>query len=266
VAVKVLGLNGVPEAGLEFSVVEDEKAARDLAEQRGMEAKALGQEQSRGKVTLENLFAQLASSAIKVLKVVVKADTQGSVEAIVEALKKIDSTKVTLEIIHSAVGTITESDVALASASDAVILGFHTRVDSGVADKAKHEGVQIKLYAIIYELIDQVKEGMAGLLEPDIKDVTVGAAEVRKVFDLSKGSPVAGCMVISGRIVKGKVRVRRRKEIIYEGLTQSLRRFQDEVNEVRAGMECGIRIEGFGEFQTGDNIECYTLEKVAQKL
>lgn len=265
VAVKVLGLNGVPEAGLEFSVVEDEKAARELAGQRAMEAKALGQE-ARAKVTLENLFDKLASTSFKLLKVVVKADTQGSVEAIVEALKKIESDKVSLEVIHSAVGTITESDVALASASDAVILGFHTRIDSGVADKAKHEGVQIKLYAIIYELIDQVKEAMAGLLEPILKDLTVGAAEVRKIFELSKGAPVAGCMVVSGRIVKGKVRVRRRKEIIYEGITQSLRRFQDEVNEVRAGMECGIRIEGFSEFQIGDNIECYAVEKVAQKL
>jgi translation initiation factor IF-2 len=266
VAVRVLGLNGVPEAGIEFSVVEDEKAARELAEQRAMEAKALGQEQPRAKVTLENLFQQLESTSSKALKVVVKADAQGSVEAIVDALKKIESDKVSLEIIHSAVGTITESDVALASASRAVILGFHTRVDSGVADKAKHEGVQIKLYAIIYELIDQVKEAMAGLLEPILKDLTVGVAEVRKIFELSKGAPVAGCMVTSGRIVKGKVRIRRRKEIIYEGITQSLRRFQDEVNEVRAGMECGIRIEGFSEFQTGDNIECYAIEKVAQKL
>ncbi len=266
VAVKVLGLNGVPEAGLEFSVVEDEKAARELAEQRAHEAKALGQEPARAKMTLENLFDQLASTSSKALKVVVKADTQGSVEAIVEAIKKIESDKVTLEIIHSAVGTITESDVALASASNAVILGFHTRIDSGVADKAKHEGVQIKLYAIIYELIDQVKEGMAGLLEPILKDVTVGAAEVRKIFDLSKGTPVAGCMVTAGRIVKGKVRVRRRKEIIYEGIAQSLRRFQDEVNEVRAGMECGIRIEGFSEYEIGDLIESYSVEKVAQKL
>jgi len=265
VAVKVLGLNGVPEAGLEFSVVEDEKAARELGEQRAQHAKALGLE-ARAKVTLENLFDKLASSTFKLLKVVVKADTQGSVEAIVEALKKIESDKVSLEVIHSAVGTITESDVALASASDAVILGFHTRIDSGVADKAKHEGVQIKLYAIIYELIDQVKEAMAGLLEPILKDLTVGAAEVRKIFELSKGAPVAGCMVVSGRIVKGKVRVRRRKDIIYEGIAQSLRRFQDEVNEVRAGMECGIRIEGFTEFQIGDNIECYAVEKVAQKL
>jgi translation initiation factor IF-2 len=266
VAVKVLGLNGVPEAGLEFSVVEDERAARDLTEERTQEARIQGQEAARSKVTLENLFATLESQQSKVLKVVVKADTQGSVEAIVEALKKIESDKVSLEVIHSAVGTITESDVALASASHAVILGFHTRVDSGVADKAKHEGVQIKLYAIIYELIDEVKEGMAGLLEPILKEVIIGSAEVRKVFELSKGAPVAGCIVNSGRIAKGKVRVRRRKEVIYEGLTQSLRRFQDEVNEVRAGMECGIRVDGFGEFQVGDLIECYNVEKIAQKL
>jgi translation initiation factor IF-2 len=265
VAVKVLGLNGVPEAGLEFSAVEDERSARELAGQREQASKALSLE-ARSKVTLENLFATLDSQQSKVLKVVVKADTQGSVEAIVEAIKKIESDEVSLEVIHSAVGTITESDVALASASNAVILGFHTRVDSGVADQAKHEGVQIKLYAIIYELIDEVKEGMSGLLEPVIKEVVTGAAEVRQIFELSKGAPVAGSMVSSGRILKGKVRVRRRKEIIYEGIIQSLRRFQDEVNEVRAGMECGIRIEGFSEFQVGDTIECYTVEKTAAKL
>ncbi|HEY5232232.1 MAG TPA: translation initiation factor IF-2 [Verrucomicrobiae bacterium] len=263
-AVRVLGLNGVPDAGLEFLVVEDEKAARELAEQRFLEARAAGQEDK--KVTLENLFATLAANQDKVLKVVVKADTQGSVEAIVEALKKIEAEKVSLEIIHSDVGTITENDVALASASSAIILGFHTRLDSTAAEKAKHAGVQIKLYAIIYELIDQVKEAMAGLLDPLVKDIIVGSAEIRQVFELSKGVPVAGCMVSSGRIVKGKVRVRRRKDVIYEGICQSLRRFQDEVNEVRAGMECGIRIEGYSDFQVGDAIECYSLEKVAAKL
>src|SRR5512136_82881 len=215
VAVKVLGLNGVPEAGLEFSVVEDEKAARDLAEQRGQEAKLLGQESTRAKVTLENLFDQLASTTSKVLKVVVKADTQGSVEAIVDALKKIESDKVSLEVIHSAVGTITESDVLLASASEAIILGFHTRIDNGVADIAKREGVQIKLYAIIYELVDQVKEAMAGLLDPLIREVVVGSADVRKVFALSKGGNVAGCYVNSGKLVRGKMRVRRRSNLIY---------------------------------------------------
>jgi len=264
VAVKVLGLNGVPDAGLEFSAVEDEKLAREHAAQREFEAKIESQEDR--KVTLENLFATLQAAQSKVLKVVVKADTQGSVEAIVDALKKIESEKVSLEVIHSDVGAITENDVALASASNGIILGFHTRLDSTAAEKAKRESVQIKLYAIIYELIDEVKEAMAGLLEPVSKETVIGSAEVRKIFELSKGAPVAGCMVSSGRIVRGKVRVRRRKDVIYEGVTQSLRRFQDEVNEVRAGMECGIRIEGFGEFQVGDAIECYTIEKVAAKL
>ncbi|HWD17822.1 MAG TPA: translation initiation factor IF-2 [Verrucomicrobiae bacterium] len=264
VAVKILGLNGVPEAGLEFSVLEDERTARDLGEQRAMEARSITNE-GRAKVTLENLFATLDATQAKTLKVVVKADTQGSVEAIVEALKKIEGTQVSLEVIHSAVGTITESDITLASASGAVVLGFHTRIDVGVADIAKSEGVQIKLYSIIYELIDHVKEAMAGLLDPVIKEVIIGSAEVRKIFALSKGGNVAGCMVNSGRIVRGKARILRRKGLIYEGVTQTLRRFQDEVNEVRAGMECGIRIEGFNEMQVGDVIECYTTEKVAPK-
>jgi translation initiation factor IF-2 len=148
----------------------------------------------------------------------------------------------------------------------AIVLGFHTRIDTGVADVAKREGVQIKLYAIIYELIDQVKEAMAGLLDPLLKEVVIGSAEVRKLFGLSKGGNVAGCAVTSGRIVKGKMRVMRRKGLIYEGVSLTLRRFQDEVNEVRAGMECGIRLDGFDDFQIGDAIECYTLEKVPQKL
>jgi translation initiation factor IF-2 len=208
----------------------------------------------------------LDATQAKVLKVVVKADTQGSVEAIVEALKKIEANPVSLEVIHSAVGTITESDVLLASASSAIILGFHTRIDVGVADLAKREGVQIKLYSIIYELIDQVKEAMAGLLEPVIREVVIGSAEVRKIFELSKGGNVAGCMVTNGRIVRGKARIQRRKGLIYEGAVQTLRRFQDEVNEVRAGLECGIRIEGFNDMQPGDLIECFTTEKVAPKV
>ena len=265
VAVKILGLNGVPDAGLEFAVVEDERAARDLATERFQTDRAENLE-AKSKVTLENLFATLDSQAGKALKVVVKADTQGSVEAIVEALNKIENDKVGLEVIHSDVGTITENDVALASASQGVILGFHTRLDSTAAEKAKHAGVQVKLYAIIYELIDQVKDAMTGLLDPIVQEVIVGSAEVRQVFELSKGAPVAGSMVTVGRIVRGKVRVRRRKDVIYEGVTQSLRRFQDEVNEVRAGLECGIRIEAFGELQVGDVIECYATEKVAAKL
>ncbi len=266
VAVRILGMNGVPEAGLEFSVVENEKQARNLAEERAMAARAEDNIERRPKVTLENLFATMDSTAAKVLKVVVKADTQGSVEAIVEALRKIESDKVSLEVIHYAVGTITESDALLASASKAIVLGFHTRIDNSVSEVAKREGVQIKLYTIIYELVDQVKDAMAGLLDPLTKEVVAGSADVRQVFELSKGGNVAGCIVNSGRIVKGKVRVLRRKGLIYEGVTLSLRRFQDEVNEVRSGMECGIRIDGFNDFQVGDTIECHTFEKIKQTL
>ena len=264
VAVKILGLNGVPVAGQEFSVIEDEKVARSMAEQREEELRNLSTE-SRAKVTLETLFATLDATQAKCLKVVVKADMQGSVEAIVEALKKIEDARVSLDVIHSAVGTITESDVSLASAASAIILGFHTRIDVGVADLAKREGVQIKLYSIIYELIDEVKASMTGLLEPALKEVVIGSADVRKLFELSKGGHVAGCIVSSGRVVRGKARVLRRKSLIYEGVVQSLRRFQDEVSEVRAGMECGIRIEGFNDMQVGDTIDCYTTEKAAPK-
>ncbi len=266
VAVKVLGLNGVPDAGLEFAVVENEKAAREITETRIQAARVAAEKEKRPAVTLENLFHTLDQESAKVLKIVVKADTQGSVEAIVEALKKIEASKVSLEIIHSAVGTITESDVLLCTASKAIILGFHTRIDNGVSDTAKREGVQIKLYAIIYELIDQVKEAMAGLLDPIVKEVVTGSADVRQIFTLSKGGNVAGCIVNSGRIVRGKVRIMRRKGLIYEGVLQTLRRFQDEVNEVRSGLECGIRVEGFNDFQVGDTIECYSVEKVAAKL
>lgn len=265
VAVRVLGLNGVPEAGIPFIVIESEKEARAITAERAQAA----QHQDKAPPptrTLENLLQQLSEESAKVLKVIVKADTQGSVEAIVDALRKIDSDKVSLEVIHHAVGTVTERDVMLGSASKGVILGFHTRVDSSAAELAKREGVQIKLYSIIYELVDQVKEAMAGLLEPTLKESVFGAAEVRKVFELSKGGNVAGCVVLNGRLVRGKARVMRRRNLIFEGVIQTLRRFQDEVNEVRAGMECGIRLDGFDQFEVGDHVECYTLERIAAKL
>jgi len=266
-AVRVLGLDGVPDAGSEFSAVDNEKAARELAEEREEARKKSDLEGVRPRRrTLEDIFTNIDQMSAKILKVIVKADTQGSVEAICEALRKIETAKVQLEIIHSAVGAISEGDVLLASSADAVILGFHSRVDSSAAETAKREGVQIKLYAIIYELIDHVKEAMAGLLDPLLKEVVIGQAEVRKIFDLSKGGRVAGCAVINGRLVRGKMRVRRRTHIIYEGVSLTLKRFQDEVNEVRAGLECGIRLEGFDDFQEGDFIECYSVEKVAQKL
>jgi len=264
-AVKVLGLNGVPEAGAEFAVVENEKVARALCEERA--AAHRDQEvEHRPKVTLETIFQTMEEEQAKILRLVVKADTQGSVEAIVDSLRQIDTDKVSLDVIYSGVGAVTKEDVLLASASKGIILGFHTRIDGSVPDLAKREGVQIKLYAIIYELIDQVKEAMAGLLDPLQKEVVFGVAEVRRVFALSKGGHVAGCVVQNGRLVKGKARVMRRRNLIHEGIIQTLRRYQDEANEVRAGMECGIRLDGFDDFQEGDTIECYTIEVVRQQL
>ncbi|MCF7668337.1 MAG: translation initiation factor IF-2 [Verrucomicrobia bacterium] len=264
-AVKVLGLNGVPPAGQEFAVVENDKVAKSMVEEKLESGRRPGTE-GKPKMTLENLYATLAPEENKVLKVVLKADTQGSLEAIADALKKIESKKVSLDILHTGVGAVSESDVILSSASKAIIIGFHTRIENSASEAAKREGVQIKLYSIIYELIDDIRNAMAGMLEPVFKPITLGSAEVRRIFNLSKGGPVAGCMIVNGRFQKGRCRVIRNGDIVYEGMVQTLRRFQDEVNEVRNGMECGIRVDGFGNFQEGDKIESFTLEKVNQQL
>ncbi len=264
-AVKVLGLNGVPAAGAEFNILPNEKEARSVCEERDAKQRDEASARKR-KMTLATLFSRMEANSDKVLKLIIKADTQGSVEAIVDSINKIETDKVKTEVIHSGVGSITESDATLASASNAVVLGFHSKIDTGVGDVAKREGVEIKLYAIIYELIDEVKEAMAGLLDPTLKDVVTGQAEVRKIFELSKGGNVAGCAVTSGKIVRGKMRVIRKGDLVYEGISHTLKRFKDEVNEVRSGMECGIRLDGFNDFKEGDIVECYMQEKVAQKL
>ena len=264
-AVKVLGLNGVPEAGAEFNIVLNDKEARNICEDRITKERDESVARKR-KMTLESLFSRTQADSDKTLKLIIKADTQGSVEAIVDSINKIESDKVQSEVVHSGVGSISESDATLASASDAVILGFHAKIDTGVGEVAKREGVQIKLYAIIYELIEEVKEAMAGLLDPLMKDIVTGQAEVRKIFELSKGGNVAGCAVTSGKLLRGKMRVVRKGDLVYEGISHTLKRFKDEVNEVRSGMECGIRLDGFDDFQEGDIIECYTQEKIAQSL
>jgi len=266
VAAKLLGLNGVPVAGDEFNSVENEKAARELAEERAEESRKEALEGRGAGVTLENLFDSIAAEEAKILKVVVKADTQGSAEAIVDSLNDIKSDKVSLEVIHAAVGTINESDINLASSSSGVVLGFHTKVDKGVADLAKHHSVQIKTYKVIYELVDEVKDAMAGLLDPISKEVVIGSAEVRELFPLSKGGVIAGCVVNDGRIARGKVRVMRQGRPLFTGETSSLRRFKENVDVVRNGMDCGIRVAGFDDFEKGDVIESFNLEQVAQEL
>ena len=262
---KVVGLSGLPNAGDELVVMESERAANQLSQDRLNDLRA-SKLTAPARPTLENLFASLADDQKKVLKLVIKSDVQGSLEAIGASVSEIKSNKVETEIIHQAVGPISENDVLLAAAAGGVIIGFNIKVENSAAATAKREGVQIKLYSIIYELLDQVKEAMAGLLDPVTRESTIGHAEVRRVFDLSKGV-VAGCYVTDGRILRsGRARVLRGRQPIYDGGIGTLRRFQEDVKEVKIGFECGIRLGDFDEYEVGDIIECYQLEKVAQKL
>ncbi len=265
VPVKVIGLDGVPSPGEELLTMANDRQAKQMAEERAASLRAKKIESSP-KVTLETLFATIADGQKKVLNLIIKGDVQGSLEALVGQLRKIESKKVDLEIVHTAVGPISESDILLAKASQAVVIGFNTKTDNAAANAAKREGIQIKLFSIIYELIDQIKEAMAGLLDPELRESQIGTAIVKKVFDLSK-YPVAGCSVQSGRVTRNaRARIVRRKQPIYDGGVQTLKRFQDDVAEVRSGMECGIRLGDFTEYEEGDIIEFYTLEKVAQSL
>ena len=261
--VKVLGFIGLPNAGDELLVMESERATKQLSDER-LETKRTNKLFVPQRATLESLLETAGGK--KVLRLVLKADTQGSVEAIVNALKQIETKKVDLEMIHSAVGPISESDILLASASDAVVVGFNVKVESMAVPAAKREGVQVKLYSIIYELLDQMKDAMAGLLEPELRETVIGHAEVKQVFQLSRGI-VAGCLVTDGRIARsGRARILRRRQPVYDGGISTLRRFQDDVKEVRSGLECGIKLGDFSEYQVGDVIECYQLEQIAQKL
>ena len=262
--VKVLGFTGLPNAGDELTVMDAEKSVRTISEERLLDLRnqKLAMPQ---RATLESLFDTIGDGH-KTLQMILKCDVQGSAEALASALKQIESKKIDLELIHVGVGPISESDVLLATASNAVIIGFNVKVENQAASAAKREGIQIKLYSIIYELIDQVKEAMVGMLDPEIRESVVGHAEIRQVFALSKGV-VAGCFVLDGRIVRsGRARVLRRRQPIYDGGIATLRRFQDDVKEVRAGVECGIKLGDFTEYEVGDIIECYNLEKVPQQL
>jgi translation initiation factor IF-2 len=261
--VKVLGFTGLPNAGDEFLVMESEKSAKVLSEER-LAARRTEKLSVPQRATLESLLE--TADGKKVLRLVLKCDAQGSLEALVASLGQIQSKKIDLEMIHAGVGPISESDILLASASDAVVVGFNIKVESNAVGAAKREGVQVKLYSIIYELIDQMKEAMAGLLDPEHRETVIGHAEVKQVFQLSRGI-VAGCLVTDGRVSRtARARVLRRRQPVYDGGLSTLRRFQDDVKEVRVGLECGIKLGDFNEYQVGDVIECYQLEQVAQKL
>ncbi|MFA5689403.1 MAG: translation initiation factor IF-2 [Kiritimatiellales bacterium] len=268
-AVKCLGLTGVPNAGDEFSVCVSDKEAKELSETMLSEIKAndLNQSAVRNKLSLDDLFNQAGMGEIKELPLIIKCDVQGSVEAIEHSLGSIKSDKVKLKILVADVGNITINDVMLASASNAIILGFHVAKENGITAASKRENVEIRLYSIIYELLEEVEAAMSGLLEPELRETWLGKAEIRQVFEMGKRNKIAGCMVVEGKITaRASIRIKRGSDVMYKGTIGSLKRFQNDAAEVRDGQECGIRPDNFTDFEEGDIIEAYTVEKIAQKL
>ena len=259
--VKIVGLSGVPDAGTKLVVCKSEKEAKEICEARSASKRVETLSGKGGGMTLDDLFSQMENGKRNTLKVVVKTDVCGSSEAIVESLKKLPSEKISVEVLHAGVGAITESDVQLAASSNAIVIGFHVRVNPGVNDLAKKENVEIRLYSIIYELLEDIKDAMAGRLEPDKREKELGVAHILKIFELSRGPKICGCMVDKGVVKVGsKSRVFRKGELIFNGEVRSLRRFQDDVKEVRQGMECGIKLDNFLDFDVGDVIQFYEIE------
>jgi translation initiation factor IF-2 len=264
--VEVLGLSGVPVAGDEFNVVEDERSAKEVAEHRAekQRTKELG---AVKKATLEDLFAKAKTTGAKVLNVVVKADVQGSAEAVTQALQKAATKKVGVKILDSAVGAITKSDVLTAAAGNGIIVGFSTKPETEVDQIASQQGVKILLFDIIYEAVDKIREEMAGLLEPIIKEKPLGKAEVRALFNIPKIGAIAGSAVTEGVVKRGAhVRVLRDRKVIHSGKIGSLKRLKDDVREVQAGFECGIGVEGYADVKPGDILEAYELEEIRPSL
>ncbi len=264
-AVTVVGLSGTPEAGSKLVVCKSEKEARLITEERA--ANSRNSELSRSTVTLDDLFASIDKEKQLSLPVIVKADVKGSLEAIAESLSKFPSDKIYINIIHSAVGALTENDVILASASNAILIGFHVRVNPGVNKLADEQNIEIRLYSVIYELLEDIEEALTGKLAPEEREKELGWANILQIFGVSKGPDVIGCMVEKGSVKVGsKARVFRNKELIYNGSVTSLRRFQDNVKEVKAGLECGIRLDNFADFQEGDSVQLYDIEFNKAKL
>jgi len=264
--VVVLGLSGTPMSGDDVQVVADDRQAREVAqfrEARERESKLAHQQASK----LENIFSQMASGGAPSIQLLIKADVHGSSEALRDALEKISSELVKVTVVGSSVGGITESDVQLAATSKAIIIGFNVRADSGARSAIKESGVDIRYYSIIYEAIDDIKAAANGLLTPEVREQIVGLAEVREVFRSPKFGNVAGCMVVDGYVRRSNpIRVLRNNVVIYEGQLESLRRFKDDVTEVRAGTECGIGVRNYNDVKAGDQIECYERTEIARKI
>jgi translation initiation factor IF-2 len=263
--VEVLGLTGLPQPGDVFQVADAAKA-RQIASFREEQAKVRALGAKGGRLTLESLQAQIAEGGIKELPIIIKADVQGSAEVLADSLTKISDDKVKIQVVHAGVGAVNESDVLLASASNAVIIAFNVRPDRNAEDLAGRESVDIRQHSVIYNVIDEMRKAMAGLLEPTFKEARLGVAEVRNTFKVPKFGTVAGCLVTEGRITRGgdsQARLVRDNVVVYEGKIGSLRRFKDDVSEVKAGFECGIGFERFNDIKIGDVIEVFVMERVA---
>ena len=264
--VEVLGLNGVPEPGDKFYVVESEARAREVAEFRQRKRKEKAAAKSSG-TSLEQMMAQLQDSEIKELPIVIKGDVQGSIEAIVGSLEKMSTDEVRVKVLHTGVGGISESDVILAGASQAPVIGFNVRANKQARDEAERNGVEIRYYSVIYDLIDDIKGVLSGMLEPELRETFLGNAEILEVFNISKLGKVAGCRVTEGQVRRGaKVRLIRDNVVIHEGELSQLKRFKDDVQEVPAGQECGMSFANYDDLKVGDVIECFAVEKITRTL
>jgi translation initiation factor IF-2 len=266
VPVEALGLDGVPDAGDPLVVVDSERRAREITEYRQRKRREQTSA-ATGRGTVEEMFSQLAGGETKELPVVVKSDVHGSMEAIVAGLEKLSTDEVAVRVLHSGVGAITESDVTLAMASKAVIIGFNVRANAQARELARREAVEIRYHSIIYELLDEMKAGLSGLLTPTSRETILGHAQIREVFSITKVGKIAGCRVLDGLIRRGaRARLLRDDIVIHDGALGSLKRFKDDVREVREGFECGIGIEGWSDLREGDVIEAYEVEQVARTL
>jgi translation initiation factor IF-2 len=265
IPVEILGLSEVPAAGDRFIVCKDEKTARNMAELRKQKIKA-DSHQASNRVSLEDLYSQIQEGKVKELAIVVKADVQGSVEAIRQSLEKLSTDDVKVRVIHGAVGAITETDVTLAAASNALVIGFNVRPDGNATVQAEKENIEIKTYRIIYDAIEDVKSAMIGMLEPEYKEVVNGKAEVRMTYKISNVGTIAGCYVTDGKIVRNsEIRVIREGIVIFESTLASLKRFKDDAKEVAKGYECGLSVEKFNDLKEGDVIESFTMEAIKRK-
>ena len=262
--VEVIGFNDVPEAGDIINAVDDDSLSRKVAEERKDKLRA-ALIKNQQKASLDDLFSQISAGQIKDLNIIVKADVQGSVEAVKQSLEKLSNDEVRVKCIHGGVGAITETDIMLASASNAIIIGFNVRPDNAVRDIAEREKIDVRLYRVIYEAIEDVQKAMKGMLAPKYKENVLGRAQVRQVFKITGAGTVAGSYVTDGKIVRNaQVRLLRDSVIVHEGKIDSLKRFKDDAKEVAQGYECGIGLEGYNDIKEGDEIECFQMEEIEQ--